>query len=484
MRRLPALGLRGRIVAALVLTSAVVLGVAALFLLTPLEHRLQREETSATRETAVASRPSFEDLEPSQLRPPARRLSRLAQALERRTGARVAVFDGSGRLVLDTQPNAPQRLDEVSRALGTHKTISTVTSGPSGTSQAHLALPMSIDDRPYALQLTKPLDDASAATSAVRRAFTIASIVGLAVALLLGIWIAHTLVRRLHRLRDATLLLAGRGGHSELASDPARDEVGDLGRAFATMQRRIREQEEARRSFVATASHELRTPLASLRVMLELLEEDLRARPPDLADAGEQAAQARIQSERLARLASDLLDLSRIDADTALRSEPVELGEICRAVAAEFDVNAGERLSVELGEEGGDAWGTGDPGAAARIIRILIDNALRFSPPGEPVVVAVQRDDGSVRVSVADRGPGVPEGEREVIFDRFQRGSAAHGVAGFGLGLAIGAELARRMGGSLAYEPPEEGARFVLRLPAAELPNRALTGIQPHEALG
>jgi signal transduction histidine kinase len=483
MRRLPALGLRGRIVAALVLTSAVVLGVAAIFLLTPLERHLRRQEISSMRETAVASRPSFEDLETSQVTPQSHRLGRLAQALERRTGARVVIFDGSGTRVLDTQPHAPGRFDEASRALGTHRTVSSVSSDDSRENQAHLALPMSIDRTTYALVLSKPLDDADVAAAAVRRAFTIASIVGLAVALLLGIWIANTLVRRLRRLRRATLLLAERGAGSELAGDPARDEVGDLGRAFATMQRRIREQEEARRVFVATASHELRTPLASLGAMLELLEEDLRARPPDLADAVEQAAQARIQSDRLAALAADLLDLSRLDADSRLRSEPVELSEISRAVAAEFDLRAGARVRLELGTEPDPCWAAGDPGAVARIVRILIDNALRFSPPAEPVTVAVQCVGDGRGISVTDRGPGVPETERELIFGRFQRGSAARGVAGFGLGLAIGSELATRMGGSLSYEDPGTGARFVLRLPGAEDPQDALTGIQPYEAL-
>jgi signal transduction histidine kinase len=483
MRRLPALGLRGRIIAALVLTSAVVLGVAALFLLTPLERQLRREEISSVRETAVASRPSFEDLEARQVVPGSRRLGRLAQTLERRTGARVLVFDRTGMLVLDTQPDEPSHFDEVPRALGTHRTVSSVVSTSSGSDEAQVALPMTIDDNSYALVLSKPLDDADAAAAAVRRAFTIASIVGLAAALLLGIWIAHTLVRRLHRLRDATLLLAKRGPGSELAADSARDEVGDLGRAFATMQRRIREQEEARRVFVATASHELRTPLASLRVMLELLEEDLRSQPPDLVNAGEQAAQARIQAERLAGLASDLLDLSRIDADLHLRTEPVELGEIARAVAAEFDTRAWQRVRIDLGKEPESCWAAGDPGAIARIIRILLDNALRFSPADGEVVAEAERDRDGLRISVTDHGPGIPEDERELIFGRFQRGSSAHGVAGFGLGLAIGAELAARMDGSLAYEDTGSGARFVLRLPAADGMPAALTEIQPHEAL-
>jgi signal transduction histidine kinase len=469
----------------------VVLGVAAVFLLAPLERHLRREEISSLRETAVASRPSFEDLETSQLSPGSPRLHRLARALERRTGARVAVFDASGRLLLDTQRGEPARFDDVTRALSSGRTLS----GTSEDNEGSLALPLTIDGGTYALGLRKPLDDANAAAAGGLHAFTSASLVGLGAALLLGIGIANTLVRRLHRLRDATLMLADHGLGSELAADPARDEVGDLGRAFATMQRRLRDQEEARRVFVAKASHELRTPLASLRAMLELLEEDLGARPPDLADAGEQAARARVQSDRLAGLAADLLDLSRIDADGNLRSEPVELGEITRAVAAEFALRAEGRVVLELGETPEPCWASGDPGAVARVVRILIDNALRFSPDDEPVVVAIERDASGPGVSVADSGPGVPEAERELIFGRFQRGSAGRGKAGFGLGLAIGRELAGKMGGSLSYDPRASGARFVLLLPAAEAAQAAqaaqaaeaaegaLTGFQPDEAL-
>ena len=112
------------------------------------------------------------------------------------------------------------------------------------------------------------------------------------------------------------------------------------------MQEELRRQEAARRSFVATASHELRTPLTMLQGTMELLDEDLRD-GGDLADAQEQVESARGELRRLSVLATELLDLSRLDAAVQLRSEPVELGEIARAVAAEFSLRAGER-AVEL----------------------------------------------------------------------------------------------------------------------------------------
>jgi signal transduction histidine kinase len=477
MRRLPVLGLRGRLVAALILTSAVVLGVAAATLLPPLERNLRDEELRSLRATAIASRGSFEDLEARDVEASSPRLERLADSLERRTGARVLLFDQNGKPLIDTHPRQPGQFDDVRSALGSSKPVTGVTVNRSGADVARLALPLVIDDQRYVLVLRKGLDDAKVGTRVVRRALITATIVGLGVALLLGLGIAATLLRRLRRLRDATLMLADHGLDSELATDAARDEVGDLGRAFTTMQERLREQERARQAFVATASHELRTPLTSLTALLELLEEDLHADPADIADARRQVAEARNQSARLAGLAADLLDLSRIDADVQLRREAVELSELTRAVVAEF----GDRLSFEEPSE--PHWAMGDPTAVARIVRILADNALRFAPPDEPPAVELAREGNRWLLSVSDRGPGVPEDERELIFDRFKRGSSTGGEAGFGLGLAIGRELADRMGGSLALEPSDVGARFVLRLEAAPTLGH-LTEIQQHEVPG
>ncbi|MBV9604973.1 MAG: HAMP domain-containing histidine kinase [Solirubrobacterales bacterium] len=320
----------------------------------------------------------------------------------------------------------------------------------------------------WVLIVRKPLDTVTAAVSTVRRAFLYAALAALAITLLLGIPLSATLVRRLRRLHHAALQLAADGPPVALPADRRRDEVGDLARAFDVMQRRLQQQEEARRAFVSTASHELRTPLASLDGMLELLHEDLGDADPDLSDARSLLERARTQSRRLARLAADLLDLSRLDAQVHLRSEPVELGELSRAVLAEFELGTEERGIIStLDDSAGRVWACGDPGGIARIVRILLDNAVRVSPQGGEITVEL-RNGGQASVTVRDEGPGVASEEREVIFERFQRGRAAAGSAGFGLGLAIGRELAERMGGELVLERTElAGATFTLRLPVA-----------------
>ena len=321
----------------------------------------------------------------------------------------------------------------------------------------------------WVLVVRKSLDTLSDAVSTVRRAFLYAALAGLALTLILGIPLSATIVRRLRRLGEAATELADNGPPVDVPAVRARDEVGDLARAFAQMQQRLQQQEEARRAFVSTASHELRTPLASLDGMLELLDDDLGSGNPDIDDARSLLERARTQSRRLSRLAADLLDLSRLDAQVQLRSEPVELGELSRAVLAEFELGTDERGIVStLDDSAGQVWARGDPGGIARIVRILLDNAVRVSPQGGEITVEL-RNGEHASLTVRDEGPGVSPEERELIFERFQRGRDTGGSAGFGLGLAIGRELADRMGGELVLETADvPGAKFTLRLPVAQ----------------
>jgi signal transduction histidine kinase len=531
-RFLGALGLRGRIIGVVLIASVATLGVAALALLGPLEHSLQtaelktlENEVGSTRSTSPKSYSKtvsqFQKWDPliaaqadDPLRVssggapisghPARHVScrdadsadeqelclqqrgqdtksaiiKLEQTLRNITGSTEVVLLGSPDNPKPTvvPPDSDivrfDPYDDVPTAFRTRKAVYSIAT-IAGTQYARAALPFTTSvpggyPARWVLVVRKPLDTVNAAVSTVRRAFLYAALAGLALTLLLGIPMSATIVRRLRRLRHAALELAQDGPPVDVPTDRRRDEVGDLGRAFAQMQERLQQQEEARRAFVSTASHELRTPLASLDGMLELLHDDLESGALDQADARSLLDRARTQSRRLARLAADLLDLSRLDAQVELRSEPVELGELSRAVLAEFDLGTEERGIIStLDDSAGQVWACGDPGGIARIVRILLDNAVRVSPQGGEITVEL-RNGGRASVTVRDEGPGVASEERELIFERFQRGRAAAGSAGFGLGLAIGRELAERMGGELVLERTElPGATFTLRLPVA-----------------
>ncbi len=469
------LGLRPKVFAALLLSSAVTLAVAALALLSPLEQRLREDGERAVFTALAASRPQLAEiaLDRAGGRPNQAELAATVALLRSRSGSQVTILD---RRLATVYSPANQDLDvpnyyaQARRALSTGHGVHTLVGN-----ELVAAEPVRIGEKgaTYAVVLVRRLQYVSSAVHVVQNAFIEAAAVGFGIALLLGIALTTTLLRRLERLREAAWDLEERGLDAPIHVEGRRDEIGDLTRAFASMQERLRRQEQARHAFVATASHELRTPLASLDGTLELLEDDLDPQRLDIDDARKRTLRAREQSRRLSSLASDLLDLSRLDAEVGLRAEPVELGEVCRAVAAEFERRASERdVRVEMHPALGACWAQGDPGAIARIVRILLDNAIGVAPVGSSVRVRTAVSQYGAQVIVSDSGPGVSEEERERIFERFQRGSASGGRIGFGLGLAIGRELALRMGGSLELLDGEQGveetgACFALRLPAA-----------------
>jgi signal transduction histidine kinase len=487
-----AYGLRPRLLAALVFTSIVTLGVAALALLPPLQSRLS-DQAAKDLEGATSADVQFfrqkiiASLAKTTKEPRSERIDQLRFALSGRafilrdrTGARVIVTAS----VPYEQPLAdtdfggnPVPTREILRTL-VEQTGHTVRANNQVIVTRPITVPPSKDkrnpiDTAFVLLTQKQLTDVTAAVHQVRNAVVAAALAGLLVAVLLGIFLATTIGRRLARLRAAAVRVAREGTDAPTPRDDGLDEVGDLARALASMQRELRRQEAARRSFVATASHELRTPLTSLQGTIELLEEDLRDGHLDQEDARRQVASAHRELRRLARLASELLDLSRLDAAVPLREEPVELAELCRAVAAEFELRANERdVDLDITTPPGPCWGRGDPDAVARAVRILLDNALRHTPDSSTIHVVPGYHGDNATIAVADEGPGVIPDDRERIFERFERGSAPSGQGGFGLGLAIGRELARRMGGELRLDEdaPGPGARFVLELPI-ELPS-------------
>jgi signal transduction histidine kinase len=345
------------------------------------------------------------------------------------------------------------------RALRTGKT-QTAYDVFQGDDVGLVAQPLLRDGRRRGVALySRDFEEVEAAVSFIRNRVLLATLAALVLALLGGWLVAERLGRRVRRLERAAAEVS-RGSFVDPLPVDSKDELGQLTRTFNEMQAQLRQVDVARKEFIATASHELRTPIFSLAGFVELLQDeelDEETRREFLETMSEQVA-------RLQKLSVDLLDLSRLDAGSLeLHPEEVDLSELARSIVHEFTpalADHGTELDVRLLEQGPEAHC--DPERVAQIMRILLDNALRHTPAGTHVTVRADRSNGAAGFTVADAGPGLPDGSRAKVFERFYTGDAARGA---GLGLAIARELAERMDGRLRVSSQDGGTTFTLELP-------------------
>ena len=253
-------------------------------------------------------------------------------------------------------------------------------------------------------------------------------------------------------------------GDSNLRLDPSRTdtELGSLAQAFDQMVDALetaieeaRASDAATRRFLADASHELRTPIAALQASIETL---LREQPERPESDRLEAAVAR-ESERLGRLVDDLLGLARLEAHPARTR--VDLATIVRPLIEDAHTRA-PGAAITLSTDN-DTTVSGDPDALERVLRNLIDNALAAIQATGRIDVQLRRRNGCTEALVADDGPGVPEHERQRIFERFVRLDPSK--PGHGLGLAIARRIAQQHDGDLTCEATPHGAIFTLSLP-------------------
>jgi signal transduction histidine kinase len=345
------------------------------------------------------------------------------------------------------------------RALGSGNVVrDTVERG--GERFAEVAVPFMVDDQSRAVLLASPLRGQLETVDTVETRLLIAGVLALIGAVALGYGGSWLFARRLRRLEHAAERIAA-GYFDEPIVDRGQDEIGQLAAAFERMRRRLAQLEHARREFVANASHELRTPLFSIAGSLELLaDEDL-----DDETRAEFIATMREQVERLSRLATDLLDLSRLDAGRIVaEAEPVDLDDVARTLADEFRAVAQARAHVLEVDGQRRVEAVGDEQWILRAGRALVENALVHTPAGTTVRVRVSEAGDEARLSVEDDGPGIPPEHLEHVFDRFYRVDGAR-ASGSGLGLAIARELAQLMGGSVRASSEPGRTAFTVSLP-------------------
>lgn len=320
-------------------------------------------------------------------------------------------------------------------------------------------VPATLDGAPVRVVVTVPLTEVQGLLRAL--AVALGGVVPVLTALLGAVvWVVlGRVLAPVEALRRAAEQVARTGGPGSLPVVRADDEIGALARTLNEMLDRLERAAARQRTFVADAAHELRSPLAALRAAT-----DVARAHPDAYPPGELAAELGAEVLRMQHLVDDLLLLARVGSVPA-RVSDVDLthavGEALAVARAAADASE-RRLAVTVDVPPAGAGAVGDPAAVTRVVRNLLDNALRHARGGVRVTVRAGR------VVVDDDGPGVPEEDRERVFERFVRLGAARerDAGGSGLGLAIAREVARENGGDVTLTAADGGGlRAVLTLP-------------------
>jgi len=316
-----------------------------------------------------------------------------------------------------------------------------------------------------AVQLAQPLTEVDKLLAHLRLILALLDIGGIALAALLGRLVAGAAVLPLKRLTQATEHVALTQDLSGRIEPVGEDEIGRLATSFNAMLDALEQSMSAldasvhaQRALVADASHELRTPVTSLRTNIEILQQ---AEDMDRGERARLLNDVVEQIEELTLLMNDLIDLARGEEPRA-DAEDLRLDLVIGEVVNRARKHAPSTpLHVQLEP----TVVAGVPARLQRAISNLIDNAVKYSPPGEPVEIGLRGQ----QLTVRDHGPGIAAEDLPHVFDRFYRGAEARGRPGSGLGLAIVRQVAAQHGGSVAAEPaPGGGTLMRLRLPGAE----------------
>jgi two-component system sensor histidine kinase MprB len=288
------------------------------------------------------------------------------------------------------------------------------------------------------------------------------ALIGVLMALILGFLVARTALVPLNELTESIEEVAETTDVSRRLSPGGPDELGRLRRAFNRLLEALDTSRRAQSQLVLDASHELRTPLTSLRTNLEVIR---RVDELSLEDRSVLVDDVLVQLMELTDLVGDLAELARGDYHPGER-EPIRLDHLV-ADAVRVQSTHGRSKDVTFELDATECWIEGHAGRLSRAIGNLLDNARKWSPPGQAVSVSCR---GGV-VVVHDRGPGIADKDLPHIFDRFYRSPAARGLPGSGLGLAIVAQVVKAEGGSISAEnDPEGGARMTMHFSTVAAP--------------
>jgi signal transduction histidine kinase len=270
-------------------------------------------------------------------------------------------------------------------------------------------------------------------------------------------FLAHGMTSPLRDMTEAAKAMA-HGDYTRRVRTTSRDEVGDLARAFNQMAGDLAAADRQRRELIANVSHELRTPITALQGLLENIVDGVALAEPETMQT------ALTQTERLGRLVSELLDLSRLDAGVqSLSTAPIDVRAFLDDVVREASVNAaGSGRDVRFVVAAPTVVVPGDRERLHQVFANLLDNAARHSPPGGTVTVRAERRGEHLLLAVADEGEGIPAPDRDRVFERFTRGERP-ADGGTGLGLAIARWVVQLHHGTIAVVDPGGGGPALRR---------------------
>jgi two-component system OmpR family sensor kinase len=473
------MSIRRRLIAAFLAVALTVAAALSVYFLTELEdyslrkmeERLTSEQTllSATvsAQMAAAGRSTLTDGQ-------AAALGAVLESVDQTAVSRVRILDDDGVSLVDSANEdvgvGYAGTPEVARALVGERS-STQRALPDGRIGISVAGPIVVDGRVTGVVYTSGAT--FSITTLLREYRTEVAIVAVAFVLVTVVFtemLARWLSRPLQSLAGGAVAFA-EGDHSVRVRPTGSAEIRTLAEAFNAMADEVqaallelREEERRKSRFVSDVSHELRTPLTAIRGAAEtLLDGDV---PEE--DARQFLSTIARESERLTRLANDLITLQRIEGGTGeLPLSKIDLAVVARqAIESLAPLTEARNVRVEM--TGAAEPVLGDRDRLQQVLGNLLDNASRVTPEGGTISVELATDDGKSVVRILDEGPGIAEKDAERIFDRFYRAQTSRdrGSGGAGLGLAIVAAIVSSHGGTItAAARPERGTVFTLRLP-------------------
>ena len=374
---------------------------------------------------------------------------------------RIRILDAQGVVLVDSQKEgqgANLRADPlVAQALAGQYASRTDQTGQKGEAAMHLALPVTVEDGLVGVvYLSQPLRDVNIVLRDLRTRWWLSMAIALFLSGIVGLLLSRAIAHPVRRLTAAAGAVA-QGQLDQQVPVRSRDELGRLSRTFNEMTARLRAARQMQVDFVANVSHELRTPLTAVKALVETLR-DGAVNDYQVRDRFLEAIEG--ETDRLIRLVNDLLLLSRADSEALnLQRKPVDLAQLVRATVDRLATRAesqGLALQMEASPDAPLAWA--DPDRIEQVLVNLLDNAIKYSPPGGSVTIGVDAGHGqTARVRVRDEGIGIPVEDLPRVGQRFYRADKARSRAegGSGLGLAIARALVQAHGGQLWLESQE-----------------------------